>query len=552
MSSIGPLLPGRLPGPLLAKRLQSNLQRAQSDLQRLQEQAATGQRFFRMSEDPGAAVRTLFYQKALERQSQFQVNVIADRSLLELSEQSLSSVGDALNRAKSLLLSGVGSSSSDEEKQGLATEVRSLIDQVVGAANTKFRGRYLFAGSESKRLPFEELGGGKVRYNGDQQSVESFIDFNTKIVNNVDGNKAFNAVTEPLTKDINPALSLESKIASLLDGDGVTLGRIQISINDTVNPVQTVEVDLTNAETIADIKTQLENAFAGSSPTLTVGINTNKNGLSLTPSGGTVTVTDLAGSRIAANLGIASNAAATISGADLNPQLSILTNLTDLNGGAGATFTDGITITLGSTTTTIDLSTATTVQDVFNLIKLENLDINVSLNAQKNGIAISSKISGEGFSIGENSGDDATDLGIRTFDGNTLLADLNGGIGVPVDAGLKLEITRRSGTSISIDLSDTKNIQQVLDAINAVDTGNLVASLNSVGNGITILDDDGSSTGPLVIAANDISNGLGIAGTESGTVATVPFVGKEVNPQEAKGVINLLIRLEAALKSGND
>ena len=457
MSSIGPLLPGRLPGPLLAKRLQSSLQGAQAQLQNLQEQAATGQRFFRMSEDPSAAVRTLFYQKALERQEQFKLNVVTDRSLLELTEGALTTTSDALNRAKALLLEGTGDLASDAEKAAMATEVRALITSVINSANTQSRGRFLFGGSESKQIPFEQLGNGQVRYNGDDQSINSFVDFNLQIANNVNGNEAYNAITKPITSDINPALSLQSKIASLQNGDGINLGKIKISIDDGVNPAQTLDVDLTGAETIADIKTRLEDAFAGGAPTLTVGINANKNGLLLTPSGGTVTVTDLTGSRIAADLGIASAAAATISGEDLDPQLSIHTNLTDLNDGAGATFTDGITITIGSTTTTVDISSATTIQDVFNILKLENLDINVGLNAQKNGIAITSKISGVGFSIGENGGNDATDLGIRTFGSNTLLADTNGGKGVPVDNGEQLQITRRDGTDISIDLAGKKN-----------------------------------------------------------------------------------------------
>ncbi len=552
MSSIGPLLPGRLPGPLLARRLQSSIQGTQAQLQNLQDQAATGQRFFRMSEDPSAAVRTLFYQKALERQEQFKINVATDRSLLALSEGALTTTSDALVRAKALLLEGTGDTASSAEKIALATEVNALITSVINSANTQSRGRFLFGGSESKQIPFERLGDGQVRYNGDDFSVDSFVDFNLQIANNVNGNEAYNATTQPITTDINPALSLETKIADLQKGDGITLGTIKVLVDDGVNPAQTIDVDLTGAETITDIKTRLEAAFAGGAPTLTVGINATNNGLLLTPSGGTVTVTDLANSRVAADLGIASAASATISGGDLNPNLSIQTKLTDLNGGAGASFTDGITITIGSTTTTVDLSTATTIQDVFNILKLENLDINVGLNSQSNGISITSKISGVGFSIGENGGNDATDLGIRTFGGSTLLADLNGGRGVPVDAGQQLEITRRDGTNISIDLAGKKTVQQVLDAINAVAPGQLIASLNSVGNGISIIDNDGVSTGPLTITENDVSVGLGIAGTESGSVATVPIVGKEVNSQEAEGVINLLIKLEAALRTGDD
>src|SRR5690606_28831537 len=113
-------------------------------------------------------------------------------------------------------------------------------------------------------------------------------------------------------------------------------------------------------------------------------------------------------------------------------------------------------------------------------IRQANLDVDVQINAAGNGLAITSRASGAAFSIGENGGTTARDLGIRTFSANTELADLNYGTGVPVNDGQPLKITRRDGTTLEIDLSSTNTIQDVLDRINAVDPGNLVASVTSV------------------------------------------------------------------------
>jgi flagellar hook-associated protein 3 FlgL len=184
----------------------------------------------------------------------------------------------------------------------------------------------------------------------------------------------------------------------------------------------------------------------------------------------------------------------------------------------------------------------------------------VGINAAGNGLAISTRLSGVNFSIGENGGTTASDLGIRTMTGSTLLSSLNNGQGVPVtatDSGgnpvpADLDITLRNGSTVDVNLAGATTVQDVLNDINAVDPGTLVASLNSVGNGISIVDNDGSSTGPLTIASNSVSTALGLAGTQSSTDPTQPLVGTDVNPQQANGVFNLLLQLQSALQSNNN
>ncbi|MBT4865604.1 MAG: hypothetical protein HON53_10905 [Planctomycetaceae bacterium] len=561
--TLGPILPGRLPGSLTADRLNNALQTNFSLLQSLQDQIATGHKFFLPGESPAAATRAIVLQKSIERQEQLQSNIATSRSFLEASEGALAAISDSLGRAKSLALAGLGSVASSEEKQALAAEAAGVVQQVVNAANSTFRGRYLFGGSETDSAPFELLGNGVVRYNGDGLAIDSFADLELLLSNNIDGQSAFEATTPPVGSDLNPALTLDSRIEDLLGGQGVNLGLINITLNN--GAAETAQVDLTGAETIGDIKTRLEAAFpvAPGVLTLTVDIDPATNsGIRLTPSAGTVAVTDLSGSTVARDLGVASAAAATVNGGDLDPQLTLLTNLTDLNGGTGIGTTSGDTflVTNGTSTKTVDISTATTIEDVFNLLKTADRDIQVGINAAGNGLAISSRLSGSQFSIGENSDTIAADLGIRTFNGSTLLANLNRGNGVPLEEiaadgtleSAPLNITRRDGTTASVELKGLKTVQQVLTTINAVDPGVLVASLNVIGNGITILDNDGVSTGPLTIEDSNLAIALGVNGTEASANPAVPLVGQEVNPIEANGVLNLLLSMQVALLQEDD
>eukprot|EP00913_Durusdinium_trenchii_P013353 g12534.t1 len=526
---------------------------------RLQIDAAANVEFSFADDSSGVlatlGINTVALQKTIERKSQMQVNVATDRSLLNASEAALASVSDSLVQAKTLLIAGVGDTATDAEKLAMATEVASMIKGVVSTANTKFRGRFLFAGSETGQEPFAIAGGGDVRYSGDAQEINSYIDFDFLLANNVSGDEAFNALTDPVGNSVDPALTLDTRLADLNGGDGVPLGAIDVTI-DNGGPV-TQTVDLTGAKTIRDVQLRLQNAFPPGDLTVDLPGPPNGGSIRLTPVAGTVAVADQTGSTTARDLGIASAAAATITGSDIDPQLTLSTPLSAFNSGNGVNLTGGLTIVNGPINKTIDVSAATNVEELFNILRAENLDLDLRINTQKNGLAISSRLSGANFSIGENGGTAATDLGIRTFTGATLLDDLNFGVGVPVnnldDDGnpipAEIVINRRDGSQSTIDLQGLTTVQNVIDAITAVDA-NLTASLNTVGNGISIVDTSGA--GPLEVVTGEVADALGLTGIEPGSVNTVPLTGNDVNERHSQGTLSLLVQLEAALRNGDN
>ncbi|TWU11600.1 flagellar hook-associated protein FlgL [Symmachiella macrocystis] len=544
--SLGPILSGRIPNGMVASRLNSNIQEQTRMLAQLQEQISSGVRFQFASESPAAAVRTITLQKTLELQAQNQTNVQTSSSLLSASDQGLVTVSDALNQAKGLIVAGIGDSSTQSERDAMALEAASLKTQVLNAANTQFRGRFLFGGTATDSPPFTSQDT-FVRYNGDQFNINSYADNNLLIANNLDGHSALGALTEPVGTDIDPVLTLDTRISNLQGGQGANLGELTITLDNTP---ETVTVDLSSAKTIQDVQAILENAFAGQPTTLTVAINASQDGLELTPSAGNIEVTEVGGGTTAAHLGIVSGPAASVTGGDLDPAITLGTNLADLNGGAGigATAGNGLLITNGYKTQVVDISAAVTVEDLLNTLELADLDLDVGINESGTGLAISSRLSGAGFSIGENGGQNATNLGIRTTLSSTLLEDFNFGQGVPVDDGIPLEIQRRDGTTSSIDLAGARTVQDVLDALNA--EPNLTATLNAVGNGITI-DDTSIGGNPLTIENTPLAEALGVVGTEA-TGPGTPLVGTDTNQREVQGSLTILSKLETALLNGDD
>lgn len=102
-----------------------------------------------------------------------------------------------------------------------------------------------------------------------------------------------------------------------------------------------------------------------------------------------------------------------------------------LSGGSGVAFDQtGIQIVNGGKTYTVSFSGAKTIEDVLNDINTSGAAVLAQINASGTGINVQSRLSGSDFSIGENGGQTATQLGIRSFNANTALSDLNYGQGV--------------------------------------------------------------------------------------------------------------------------
>jgi flagellar hook-associated protein 3 FlgL len=538
---------GRTTNALQARRLLANVSRDQTQIARLQQQISSGNRLQLASDDPVAAIQIFALQNALARQASYQDNIDTNQGYLSLTDQALGTVGDALNRAKAVAQAGIGDSVSDDDRRALIDEAASLLRSVVNAGNSQYQGRYIFGGSFGTTAPFSSLGS-SVRYNGDAVALETFADRNLFVANNVDGQSAFAGFTTPVaTRDLNPALTLNSKLADLHGGAGISLGDISVTVANG-GPAITKTVDLTGAETLQDVKTRIENAFAAESITVAVAIDPgSQSGLRLTPSAGTIAVANGPTNRTASQLGIASAAAANIVGSNLDPQLTLFTAVASLNlgTGIGATAGTGLRIVNGERTSLVDLDGAATVEDVLNRIRAADPDVVAEIAPDGTGLHVYSRLNGADFSIGENNGQNATNLGLRTFGSTTLLSQLNYGLGVGLDQGTTFDIQRRNGSTTTINLAGSATVQDVLDRINAADPGILTASLNPVGNGISLT--DASGAGVLVVQDNELARRLGIAGSAAGVLT-----GTDVNPQQPPGALNLIAALKRALENGDN
>ena len=206
--------------------------------------------------------------------------------------------------------------------------------------------------------------------------------------------------------------------------------------------------------------------------------------------------------------------------ADLNIGLTGTALLADLDGGTGITMPPGTIriddLNLGISST-VDLSTATSINDVINLVNAQLAadgvtNITAALGPEGNNIKFVTSKNG-------------------LISNQTSVSRLNNGTGLQLTPG-QLKVTDGAGTDVQIDLSNVSNIGDVIAAFNSQMTtagiNNVTMQINASGTGFEINDTNAVPLGLRIEEINTnatLAGGLGILGS-----INPQLVGQNLNP----------------------
>ena len=293
--------------------------------------------------------------------------------------------------------------------------------------------------------------------------------------------------------------------------------------------------------------------------TLQVAIGPTGLNVSLVPLAGksnTLSISDIGNGLTARQLGIAGvGNSGTILGGALNPTISLTTPLAELNGGAGIDQTSGLQIVGNGKSQIVSLAGCRTIQDVINAIDSSGAGLVAQINSSGTGLQVYSNLSGCDFSIGENGGYTAADLGLSTFNDNTPLSDLNHGAGVAAGTGdsQQFTVTAADGTTYTVSTAGLSTVGQLFSAIQTDCGGKVTAQLNSSGNGITLVDNT-TTPGTITVAADANSTAavdLGLIPSGQATVTSSAKGFASAAVDWGQGDSNLLIQSKMAGTAGN-
>ena len=138
--------------------LQFSLNKAKRKLENLQLKGSTLKDITRPSDNAINNVEAMSIKSASSDNKQYNRN--ADFALMQLAitENSIESLTEILNKAKEIAISQSSDFYSGDIRKNIATEVVQLRNQAISIANKRIGQRYIFGGFKSLNSPFKQDG----------------------------------------------------------------------------------------------------------------------------------------------------------------------------------------------------------------------------------------------------------------------------------------------------------------------------------------------------------------------------------------------------------
>lgn len=581
----------RVPNMLRSNLALGNISRTQLSLLDVQNQLSTGKEISRPSDDP---VRYAGIQVLARRQAQSQQvqrNLSNAGASLGVLDNALGEVNDVALQAKQIALAQVNSISTSSERASQAVIVNQLIAGLVKTANREGVSGYVFGGSTPGTQPLKEINGG-YQFVAEGNGLLADLGYADTVPITLGPSAGIGSTSARVKGDVdlNPNLVAGAKLSTLngARGLGVSLGTVQFAFNGG----PTATVDLAGADTVQDVITKFTNAIRSYETTNSVtvlagaGVTVNGDRLQINvAAGGSLQVSDVGKGVTAQDLGInATFTPVAPNGTGVDPKLTWTTPVSALAGVTGAL--GSIRVNHLGRSTVVDLSTATTLQDVKSALESKNVGIRVELDPSGKGINVLSDVSTSAsmaLSIEEVTGNNSTGtrLGIRTFAATTPLSVFNNGKGVQVvdnvtnpstglvDPELNYDFKITLGNTptaavVKVDLrpQDLTNVQTVINRINSEIASqlpgqgllatDLVAQLADGANGITLVQNNTFTQAVKVEQANNSTAGtqLGLVGGTYNSASST-FVGTDTAKVRTDNLVTYLMDLRDALQTNN-
>ncbi len=506
------------------------LARTQALLDRASARVSTGLRIEKPSDAPGDAAVAARLRRTLEAREGYASNLRDADHILTRTDTALGSSVELMREARSLGLNAVGATATDAERQGAADALRAIETRMLALANERVGNVSLFGGGMGAGNPFVSAPGG-VKYVGSDGQLAASVGNGTTLDLLVDAGNAFGGPSGRVGgSTLTPAVTADTRLADLFEGDGLAAGSLRIS-----NAGTAAVVDLSDADTVNDVLARI-NASG-------IGVTATASATGIDLAGASVLVED-AGGGVAQALGLTRPVAATtVTGGDLRPTITAHTPLGDLNGGAGIDLAGGLVLDDGATTETVSLAGLATVGDFFQRLEDATVDVSPAISDDGSSLILRNRVQGAELRVREGSGTSAADLGWRSFEAIDPLSELNGGRGVRLDrAGPDLQIVDSANVGFAVDLDGAATVQDAATAINtaaAAAGSSLSAVFDPTVPGLVVSNARAITSAGESNAALDLGiQGNAVAGT---------ITGVDVNPVTAEGVFGHLRSLAAAL-----
>jgi flagellar hook-associated protein 3 FlgL len=212
----------RVTNRTIFESIKYNLGNISEELNKASEIASTGKRINSLSDDPVSLTQSLSIQSSLANIEQMQRNINYGNSWLNASESALTSVDNILSDTKALCVQMASGTVGSSQRSAAAETVQNNLEEIVSLANTDVSGNYIFAGSKTDTIPFDQGG----NYDGDNNPFAIKISKSASIEIGSDGQAVFGTVFTTLV-DLKAALQ-NNDVSGIQDA----IGKLDANFDD--------------------------------------------------------------------------------------------------------------------------------------------------------------------------------------------------------------------------------------------------------------------------------------------------------------------------------
>jgi len=131
------------------------MQTLDAEISQTQSDLSTGISLQNAADNPAAMSEVNNLDAQISASQQYQTNGTTLNSNLEIEEQSLSDATTTMQSARDLAVQSNDASLTSAQRQNIATQLSSLLSQLVSTANsTDTDGNYVFGGETNTSIPF--------------------------------------------------------------------------------------------------------------------------------------------------------------------------------------------------------------------------------------------------------------------------------------------------------------------------------------------------------------------------------------------------------------
>jgi flagellar hook-associated protein 3 FlgL len=219
--------------PNVSAILNTGIQSTQQSLNNSIEQLASGKRVTLPSDDPGAAAANLESLASSANVDSYTKNGDAVLSQVQMADSALSSVIGELNQAIALGTQGADGAMNSANRASIATQVQSILANVVSQANTTFNGVSLFGGTAGVTQAFiaDSSSSNGYTYQGNGGINTAMIGSNLQVNVNMPGDQIF------ANPNGNVLGSLQQLVSALKGGTTSDIGAAVAQVDTAITNV---------------------------------------------------------------------------------------------------------------------------------------------------------------------------------------------------------------------------------------------------------------------------------------------------------------------------